>query len=173
MRTLTGPTDAATQLTITKPGWLVELGFNTTLRLSSRGDQSWNTYTWTGGRIKRLSGLSADANGEQRGTLELINTDIAYSALILNEGAADKSVRIWKFYGDNPAASDPVAVFSGVIDTTDIAPDVVRLSLVTENSRTLYSPRRFIGPETGFNHLRPAGTRISWAGEVYILERAD
>jgi hypothetical protein len=125
MRTLTGPTDAATQLTITQPGWLVELGFATLLRLSSRNDQSWGGYTWTGSRIKRLSGLSADGSGGQSGTLELINTDLAYSALVLGEGAADKTVRVWKFYGDNPASDDPVAVFDGVIDTAEDRKSVV------------------------------------------------
>ena len=70
------------------------------------------------------------------------------------------------------AGPDPVAVFDGVLDDADIGPDRVRLTLTSENSRTLYSPRRFIGAATGFNHLRPAGTRINWGGQTYILERA-
>jgi hypothetical protein len=170
-RTLTAPTEAAAALTVTTPAYLVELGYAAPLRLSSRQDQSWNGQTWTGGRLGRISGLAADGSGSQRGTLEIINTDLAYSALILNEGAADIACRIWMFYGNNPAASDPVEVFNGVLDEADIAPDRVRLTLASENSRTLFSPRRFIGPGTGFNHLRPAGTRISWGGQVYVLER--
>jgi hypothetical protein len=173
MRTLSAPTESATELTITRPGWLVEIGFNTPLRLSSRDDQTWNSQTWIGGRIKRLSGLSSDGSGIQRGTLELINTDLVYSALVLGEGIADKTVKIWKFYGDNPAAGDPVAVFDGAADDADIGPDAVRITLTGENVRTLYSPRRFIGAGTGFNHLRPVGTKINWGGQVYILERGD
>lgn len=172
MRTLTAATEAAAALTVTTPAYLVELGFATTLRLSSRGDQSWDSQTWTGGRLGRVSGLGADGSGTQRGTLEIVNTDLAYSALILNEGAADKTCRIWAFYGDDPAASDPVEVFNGVLDDADIGPDRVRLTLASENSRTLYSPRRFVGSGTGFNHLRPAGTRINWGGQVFVLERS-
>lgn len=172
MRTLSTPTGIAVASTITTPAYLVELGFSAVVRLSSRNDQSWNGQTWLGGRIRKVSGLTQDANGGQSGSLELINTDLVYSALILNEDAADKSCRIWKFYGDNPALSDPVQVFSGVLNETDIGPDVVRVSLVGENSRTMFSPRRFIGKGTGFNHLRPTGTKITWGGQVYVLERA-
>ena len=171
MRTLTAEQLAATSSTVTTPGYLVELGFSTPLRYATRGDQSWNGYTWTGGRLGKVSGLQWDGAGQQRGSLELINTDLTFSALILNEGAADRACRIWAFYGDNP--DDAQAVFDGVMDTADISPDRVRLSLVGENNRTLHSPRRFIGAGTGFNHLRPAGTKITWGGQNYILERAE
>jgi hypothetical protein len=170
MRTLTSTQLTATSARITTPAYLVELGFGTVLRLSTRNDQTWGGYTWVGGRLGKVSGLQWDGQGAQRGNLEIINTDLAFSALILNEGAADRSCRIWAFYGDNPADAQPV--FDGVMDEADISPDRVRLSLVGENTRTLYSPRRFIGAGTGFNRLRPAGTKITWGGQTYILERA-
>jgi hypothetical protein len=115
--------------------------------------------------------LNWDGKGKQTGSLDLINTDLAYSALVLNEGVADRGVRIWKFYGDNPATLDPVSVFDGVADEADIGPDAVHITLVGQNNKTLYAPRRFIGPGTGFNHLCPAGTKITWGGQTYILER--
>lgn len=171
MRTLTTPTANATASTVTTPAYLVEIEFSTVLRLSTRNDQSWGGYTWTGGRLGKVSGLSWDGKGQQTGALDLINTDLVYSALVLNEGVADRRVRVWKFYGDNPATLDPVAVFDGVADAADIGPDAVRLTLVGQNNKTLYSPRRFIGPATGFNHLCPAGTKITWGGQTYILDR--
>lgn len=173
MRTLSAPTDTATQATITTPAYFVRLGFSTVVRLSSRGDQSWDSQTWTGGRLGKIGGLSWDGKGGQRGTLEIINTDIVYSALVLNEGVADRTAEIWKFYGDNPALSDPVKVFDGVMDEADIGADFVRITLIGENARTLYSPRRFIGPATGFNHLSPAGRKITWGGQPIELKRGN
>jgi hypothetical protein len=172
MRALTVNTQAATEsLDSTTPAFLVEMDFSTTLRLSSRGDQAWNGYTWTGGRLFSVSGLKWDGKGQQSGALAIINSDLAYSALILNEGVADRRIRIWKFYGDNPAASDPVEVFYGVGDESDLSdPDMVRISLVGDNTGTINAPVRFIGPGTGFNHITPAGTRITWGGQTYTLE---
>lgn len=148
---------------ITSPGYLVELDFSTPLRLSTRGDQSYDGKIWTAGRLGEVK-VSADG-----GQIEIMNGDLAASALILNEGATDRAISIWKFYADNPA--DVVQVFAGVCDSSEIGPDRVRIRLVAENRRTLYSPRRFIGQATGFNHLLPAGTRITWGGETYVLER--
>lgn len=148
---------------ITTPGYLVQMDFDTPLRLSTRGDQSYGGYSWTGGRLGEVK-ISADG-----GQIEMMNSDLAAGALILNEGAADRAISVWAFYADNP--EDVVQVFAGVGDSSEVAGDRVRVKLVAENRRTLYSPRRFIGAATGFNRLIPAGTRISWGGQTYILER--
>ena len=39
---------------ITTPAYFVQLDFSTVLRLSSRGDQTYNGYTWTGGRLGKV-----------------------------------------------------------------------------------------------------------------------
>lgn len=168
MRTLTAAQIAATSSTVTTPGYLVELLFDTPLRLSSRGDQSWNGYIWTGGRLGKVSGLASDARGEQKGSIELINSDLAYSALILNEGWAGIGCRVWQFYGDNPA--DAQLVFDGEGDIADIDPagGTVRLSVEGEGQRVF--PGRVIGPGTGFNHLCSPGKKISWGGQTYIID---
>lgn len=166
MRALSTATATATAATITTPAYLVEIAWSSIVRLSSRGDQSWGGLAWTGGRLGKV-------DGRDGGSVEVINSDLAYSALVLNEGIADVGVRVWAFYGDNPAASDPVLVFDGVGDGADIGADRVKISLASDGARTLYSPRRFVGPSIGLNHLRPAGTRISFGGEVYTLERAN
>ena len=148
---------------ITTPAYFVQLDFSTVLRLSSRGDQTWGGYTWTGGRLGKVQ---ISNNG---GQVELINTDLVASALTLNEGVADRAVSIWSFDGDTPAS--PTLIFSGVGDKLEIGADRVRVTLTTENRRTLYSPRRFINAVSGFNHLLPAGKSITWAGQTYLLER--
>ncbi len=169
MRTLTPAQIADTAATATAPGYLIELNFPTVLRLSSRQDQSWGGYTWTGGRIARISGIASDGRGEQRATLDLINTDLTYSALVLADGVADTGCRIWTFYGDNP--DDATLVLDGVLDAAEIGMDRVSINVVGQNIRTATFPRRRIGRGIGINQLRPAGTKVTWGGQTYILER--
>jgi hypothetical protein len=171
MKTLSTATQTAVAGTVTSPAYFVQLGFTTPLYLSTRGDQSWNGQTWAGGRLGKVSGLSQDGKGQQKGQIELLNTDLAYSALILNEGQANKAVSIWMFYGDSPGTNDPVLVFQGVADQATIGPDKVTLTLIGENTRTMYSPRRFINSSMGFNHLRGAGSILNWGGQSYQLRR--
>ncbi|WP_448508790.1 hypothetical protein [Immundisolibacter sp.] len=164
-RTLTTQTTNAVAATVTTPAWFIELAFSSIIRLSSRGDQSWGGQAWTGGRLKNIQ------IGPTGGKFLLINTDLAYSALVLNNSTTDVGCRAWMFYGDNPASDDPVLVFDGVTDGATVDVGAVAFGLAVEGSRTAFSPRSFITEAGGFNHLRPAGTKISWGGTVYELER--
>lgn len=163
-RDLSGSLPADIAAPITRPGYLVEIGFADPLRLSSRGDQSYDGLVWTGGRLGKL------AITEAGGSLELMNTDLLAGALVMGEGVADRAVRVWAFYGDDPA--DVAALFDGVADGAEIGADRVRLTLAAQNARTLFSPRRFVGPSAGFSRLTQAGTRLAWGGQTIILERA-
>ena len=150
-------------MSVTTPAYFVQIDFSTPLRLSSRGDQVWDGYTWTGGRLGKVQA------GSIGGQLELLNSDLLSGALVLTEGVADRAIRVWSFDGDNPVAA--VMIFAGVGDKAEIGADRVRITLVTENRRTLHSPRRFVNSVTGFNHLLPAGTKVSWGGQTLILDR--
>lgn len=172
-RTLSTATNSAVQATVTRPGYLVMISAAPVLRLSSRNDQSWNGYTWTGGRIKRVGDLSSGEAGEQQGRLDLVDTDDAITALLLNANLADTEVVIWEFYNDNPAPEDPVEFFRGVIDDCEINEKngTATVRLVSESSSVAETPRRFINAASGFHHLSPEGKQITWGGQVYTLER--
>lgn len=148
---------------VTTPAYFVEIAFSTTLRLSSRGNQVWNGYTWTGGRLGKVQA------GNTGGQVELMNSDLLSGALVLNEGIADRAIRVWAFEGDDPGSA--VMIFAGVGDKAEIRADRVRITLVTEKLGTLYSPRRFVNAVSGFHHLLPAGTKVSWGGQTLILDR--
>ena len=163
-KTLAASIATATGQRVTTPGYLVQIDFSTVLRLSTRGDQSYGGYTWTAGRLGKV-----DA-GEGGGSIELLNGDLAMSALVLNEGLAGRAVTVWAFYADNP--TDVEQVFAGVADASDIGQAVVRTRLLPEGRNTQYSPRRFINAASGFNTLMPAGTRLTWGGQTFVLERS-
>jgi len=168
MITLTPELLAELALTITRPGYLIELGYSTPIRLSTIGSVSYATYNWTSADAK-VSGIKQDGKGNNSASLTLGNTDNFYSALILNEGASDIPVSIYAVYAG--AHGDAVQVFSGVADGAEIATDNVTMTLVAQANKTLFCPRVFISTPV-FNFLQPEGTIIMYNGERFSLDRA-
>ena len=172
MRTTTPAADAALAATITRPIALIEIAFSPTSRLSTAGDVVWAGSAWSGGQRVAVSGLSADGSGNQSARLQIGNADLAFGALVLGQGIADRAVRIWT--GDAAALADDdlTLAFSGVIASAEVTPAAVTMALVAQGSRTLFAPRRFIGASAGFSRLIPAGTQIKIGATTYTLERA-
>lgn len=172
MKTITAAMLAASGLTVTSPGFLIQIGYSAVLRLSTLGDVSWAGSAWSAADI-RVDGLGQDGSATSTGSLTLGNADGGYGALVLNEGASDVPVTVWAAYAGCTATGDPVQRFAGVVDsaTFDVEGMTVTLPLASLGSRTLYSPRVFIGKGSGFNFLQPAGKKIPFGGEVFVLER--
>ena len=61
MPTLSNPTLAALGLTVTRPGFLIQIEYSTILRLSTIGDVSWGGLLWAAADI-RVSGLGQDGS---------------------------------------------------------------------------------------------------------------
>lgn len=172
MKTLTAATLAEMGLTVTRPGYLVQMGFSVTLYLSTMGDISWDGYAWSAADV-RVQGIKLDGSSASAAAVQLGNSDGAYGALVLAEGARNKAVKIWACYAGATASGDPSLVFEGVADTAGFDADggAVTISLVDQSSSTLESPRVVIGPSSGFNFLQPAGKTITFNGETFVLER--
>lgn len=168
MITLSAPLLAELGLTITRPGYLIEIGYSSTLYLSTLGDVSYAAKTWLASDAK-VSGLSQDGSGGAKASITLGNTDNAFGAVVLTEGASDIPVTIYACYAGAP--SDAVQVFCGVADGAEISPDKVTMGLVAQGNKTLYCPRVFISAPV-FNFLQPEGTRIYWNGETFALDRS-
>ena len=172
MRTLTPVADAALAATITRPIALVEIAFSPASRLSTAGDVTWAGYAWSGGQRVVVSGLSADGAGNQSARIEIGNADLAFGALVLGQGIADRPVRIWTGDAAALADADLTLAFEGVIASAEVTPAAVTMTLAAQGSRTLYAPRRFVGASAGFTRLIPAGTQIKIGATTYTLERA-
>ena len=170
-RFLSPPTATGTSAPVTLPGYLVEIDFATPIYLSSRGNLTWNGQSWIAWDV-RITGLGIDgAASSQNGNLTLGNTDYTIGALVLQQGAAGQVVKVWKFYGEAPAAADPVLVFAGVADAAAIDPDngTVTMTLQQEGGITQFSPRTYITYASGFSHIPPSGTVIHWNGDTFTL----
>ena len=170
MRALTAALLTELGLSVTRPGYLVQIGYSTVLRLSTMGTISWAGQTWAAANVK-VSGISQDGNGAASGSLQLGNTDGAYGALVLTEGAADVPLTVWACYAGATASGDPVLLADCVADGAEIDAEKVTLTLAPQKNGTLHSPRVFISKPT-FNFLQPAGTKIVAGGETFTLERA-
>ena len=166
MRTLSPELLTEIGLTFTKPGYLVFIDFSTPLYLSTLGDITYDGHTWIGADIK-VSGLSKDDKGEARGSISLGNALLDYGALVLNEGVADRDVRILSVWA---GVVEPNEEFSGVGDSCEVG-ERVSITLTSQRSRALYSPRRFINSSTGFLTLLPKGAKVTVGQQTYILER--
>jgi hypothetical protein len=171
MRTLTTPTsDAASALT-TQPGWLVEIGFTTPLRLSSRGTVETLGNTFTGWDVQ-VSGIAVDGTRPATsGSLTLGDHDQSISALVLGQGLAGREVRVWRYFAEAIDDLDPVLMFFGVAaQSAGGAARQIQVALVAREASVLYSPRRYMTRESGFSVLPPTGKVITFNGERYALQ---
>ena len=160
---------SAGQARIADPAFLIEIIWSDVLttRFSSRGDQSWNGEAWTSGRVVKYQPMPWDSAGG-RGRIDLQNADNLVGAIVGNQVCTNVPVRSWLFYGTDPAVDDVLRLPDAVIDAVPEIGAVVRLELAADNMGMLYSPRQWLGPEVGVNHIDPPGTVIHWNGERIV-----
>lgn len=151
-----GTIAAAIALPVTSPGYLVYLGFDTALRHSTRDTLSWGGFSWTG-----MLGTSVPSVGEQQATIELQNSDLTASALVLNTTLADKSCQIYKLYN-----GDAVLLFDGFLDGCEIGDRVKLTAKALTSARRV--PSQYI-TYPAFRWLTPPGTAVKWGAQTVTL----
>lgn len=167
MKSFTAALTSALGGPVQQPAALVEIGFSTPRRYSSFATLTWNSQTWTREAIN-LDGLQVEAL-RLSGTLAIDNTDDVIGALVLNEGAADKTIRIWGYDAAATATADIVWLADGVGGGARVDTTVVRIDLRNPAEEQLV-PRTFVDP-ANFGTLLPAGTVIRIGSIDYRLER--
>ncbi len=156
-RTLSGTISTAIALPVTEPGYLVYLGFDTPIRHSTRATLTWGGYTWTGALGTRVVSVS-----ESDATIELANSDMSASAIVLNVTLADKACAIYKLYN-----GDAVLLFQGFIDACPSIGDRVRLTAkALATARKV--PNKYIAYPL-FKWLTPPGTAVKWGNQAVTL----
>lgn len=170
MKTLSGALTTALGGAVQKPAFLVSIGWNTPLYLSSFGTVSYDSQTWTAAAID-VSRVKVDA-ASVSGTLVLDNADDVYGALLLNEGVSDKAIRIVGYDAGATASGDFVELVRCVGGKGTVRHDQVEITLRDSNAY-VYAPRTFVTvtPGSGFTQLISAGTILNINGQSYRLER--
>jgi hypothetical protein len=166
-RPVTGPTLAQAGAGAAKVGWLLEIDWSTPVYLSSYGDVSWSGQQWKGAGLK--VGDFADSGKPNDVT---ISDPIAeLRTIVLTDGLRDKNVMLWKVYPDAVGADDPLLLFDGFADGVEISGGKVSFGLDWASTSRMFTPRERIGPSIGVHFVAIPGTKISWYGQVLVIEK--
>lgn len=167
MRALSTATAAEVAAGVNRPAYFVEIQFATqAVRLCTYGTLDWNGVTWTGGGID-LGDFDTDGRPQR---IVLIDPTAAYRTLVLTDGIRDRKVQVWKGYVGALAPGDPVALFVGYGDQTQIANGKVTLTVDWNASARQFSPREVIGPGIGCNFLAPPGYTLTWGNQTLVMQ---
>ena len=171
MRTLSSNVEAASELRVTTPGYLVEIDFDPPLLLSSRGDvTSFLGQDWQAWDVS-ISGLGLDGQKPgQGGTLTLGDHDLSISSLVLGQGVAGRDVFVYRYFGDAvESEDDAVLVFQGVAGKASGGMSGrLQIALLVRETSVLFSPRRYMTSEL-FSAIPAAGETITFNGQKYTL----
>jgi len=154
VRSLDAATVSAAQGVVTQPVFLVEMGFDTPIFFSSKGNVIFGSDTFVE--------ASMDVKTGQQTTVSVFNESTQFGQIVLTEGTAGRSIRIWQFYD----ASDVIEIFNGEMGEATIAESVQIRCKRRPPNRT---PRDFIS-EPVFRHLPTPGTKISTPTQIITLE---
>lgn len=168
MITLSAALQAAHASAIQKPAWLVYVGFSTPLRLSSYGDVTYDSNTWSAYDVD-VSRIRVDAV-RVSGELVIQNADDLVGALILAEGVADRVIHIYGYDAGATDTADIVHLVTCVGGASSLSHDRVSIGLRASTEYTS-APREFVNSASGFTYMIPAGTQLRINGQVYKVER--
>jgi len=187
-RTLSATTTANTAKVITKPYWLVYIGFGTPLYYSSGPNSVWSDFLedeggeyyvdLVGERYADPGALTFTPNDmvvslspdHATGTLKIQNTDYVFGqAVATADGISDTPIKIYEAHGTGDVlTADIELLFDGVGDSDSGSTRWITVSLKPSSGEQQY-PFIRCTKEVGFNYLPPDGTTFSWEGEQLTL----
>ena len=153
--------------TVTAPGYLIDIGFETPVRLSNRGTIDWDGKLWNASNIS-IAGINFDSAPNQKCTIKLADVDSSMTALLLNNDIADRPVVIYQYDGD-VQDSAMMMIFGVGAEASGDAKNNVTISVENMSSRTVYLPRIRISKEFGFSIVPPNGTVLSFPTVTFTI----
>lgn len=161
-RPVSSATSTATGQALTRPLFLLELGFNVPVRYSSREQITWSSLLWQAASFKL--GMAG------QWSVELFNEALVIGQTVLTQGTSGRTARVYQLYGDGPswADADGECLLDGEMGEATITGSTVTIAL--KRSAPQRTPRLYLNPPL-CNHIPPAGTQIRTASGVVTLER--
>ncbi|MFN2199977.1 MAG: hypothetical protein ACK2UO_02165 [Caldilineaceae bacterium] len=147
---------------VTAPQYLIEMGFEQPLYLTSGPDLTWDGHDWKAAPIG-VSGIDLDVTAQQNVSLEIANHDRVFGALVMSENAHGQPVKIWLTYRE--PLFEPMLLADGQMDGAVIG-EFVRINVISRSTAYGTTPRIVCAPPL-FNHL-PAPGSIIELGTVKI-----
>lgn len=159
---------------ITSPGYLLYIGFTTPLRLSSRGNLTFqgNSFIEWGFDVR---GLTPSIESSGNGSITFHDPDESILAYIVSEGIEEKLIRLWVYSGDVAEFSaldlyNPIELYNGYAAEAQAQDGVVNISLRSVTKQSMYTPRVRMTRETGFTRLPVDGKEYEFGGEKWKAE---
>lgn len=168
MRTLSSALATALGAPVQRPAVLVEIAFSTVWRGSTGAALTWNSATWPARDIA-VAGLQVDALSV-RGSIVIGNTDDSMAALLLNEGVADRSVKIWGYDAAATGAADIVLLSGDSVGSSFALTEREARIDLRHRCELVVGPRTWMTPEN-FGPMLPAGATLRINGVDYTLSR--
>lgn len=167
-RTLSTNNQGEVGNTVVDELFLVEIGFTTPVRISSRQNITYNSQTFTGVNDFSMS-ISTDG---MSGRVSFFDESFAVTPDLISEGTGGISVTVRAVYGRGTtfAAADADTYFVGELGRCTLQNDKLTLLLVPPAAKFL--PAVLIDDENGFSHLPPEGTKISTPNGIIVLQRS-
>ncbi|MEZ0147950.1 MAG: hypothetical protein AB9Q19_01320 [Candidatus Reddybacter sp.] len=160
MRTYSTNTESEITKTVTRPLFIIELGFAVVRRLSSRGDVSYNANSYLSETIELNMGGKL---------LRFFNEGLGFSSVFLTEKTAGISCKIWQLYGDAPfTTGDADLIFDGELGAASVGEWI---SVNLRQSAAVLVPRLYAKAPT-FNHIPADGLEIATPYGLYRMERS-
>ena len=164
MRGVDSATIAAVDADVTKPIFLVVLGFDIPVAYSSGESIDVGFFTCVSASM-RISGTPPK--------ISIFNDALGLGAAILSQNTTARGVSIWETYATTtvtagaPLGYTPLLqTFSGEMSGATVGETI---EIQCKAVAPLRCPRKIIAPPA-CNHLPAAGTRIEMPAEVYILK---
>lgn len=153
MRPLGANTQVAVDSTVTTPTYLVELGFDSVIRLSTRGEVNYDGELWLDASMDLSLGASP--------SLQVFNEQTQLGQIVLTEGTAGRSARVFQYYDD----AEVILRFDGEMGESEIRE---RISIDMKHRPPNRTPRDYVNEPT-FSHLPAPGTRIETLKQIVVL----
>lgn len=184
MRNLTPEQEGLVIGTVTKPTFLVELQFDTTEYLSTNGDVTVDTVTytgsdvgitgvsdWTSGTIKLVPNTSRVAEVIEGGWLnnpcKISLLPISNNRQLMEEGYVEEL-----YAYDGIVQEDPILLLDGVLTAANISTGdngTVNLTVSHKAFVGQWTPRLRMTNQF-LNFLPEAGSQFTWEGDLFTLE---
>jgi hypothetical protein len=165
-RTVSSTTSAAVAQDVTKPVYLIRMGWVTEVRSATWAENiSWDSETWT------ASGLSVKGLDSDGGTLMMpLGDDDPWLDLVVDENQRNRTIQVYEHQTDytaSPVVSDATLIFEGFMDQATIG-DEIQVTLIENKKHKSFPPTSIDRPI--YNWLLTTGTKIVWRGGIIEAE---
>lgn len=160
---------AAVAADVTAPRWFVQMGFDSTVRLTNA-----ETVNWTAGG-GTYTQADIDVKGVERPVVRIFNEAAALGVTVLAQIVAGNPISVWQAYVDSSASSsltgytEPVLLFAGLMSVVELDDARGLVQINTRRAEPLSTPRSYVAAPV-FNHLPKPGTVIEMPSQKITLE---